>query len=67
MTVHEGIHHGLRAVQGLTRDPRYLLPLPMKEWLPEDHPALFVVDAVKEMNLDAFDEGDSEDGKGNVP
>jgi transposase len=50
-----------------TRDQRYLLPLSMKEWLPEGHPAWFVIDAVKEMNLDAFYEGYSEDGSGNVP
>jgi transposase len=50
-----------------TRDQRYLLPLSMKDWLREDHPAWFVIDAVQEMNLDAFYEGYSEDGSGNVP
>jgi transposase len=50
-----------------TRDQRYLLPLSMKEWLPEDHPAWFVIDAIKQMNLDAFYEGYSADGSGNVP
>jgi hypothetical protein len=39
----------------------------MKDWLPEGHPAWFGIDAVKEMDLDAFYEGNSEDGSGNVP
>jgi transposase len=50
-----------------TRDQRYLLPLSMKDWLPEGHPAWFVIDAVKEIDLDAFYEGYSADGSGNIP
>jgi transposase len=50
-----------------TRDQRYLLPLSMKDWLPEDHPSWFIIDAIKQMNLDDFYEGYSADGSGNVP
>ena len=36
------------------RDQLYLLPVSIAEWLPEDHLAWFVLDAVEEMDLDAF-------------
>jgi transposase len=36
------------------RDQRFLLPPSMAEWLPEDHLAWFVLDAVEEMDLSAF-------------
>jgi transposase len=49
------------------RDQQYLLPASMKEWLPEGHPAWFVIDAVREMDLEAFYDGYSKDGSGNVP
>lgn len=49
------------------RDQQYLLPASMKEWLPEGHPAWFVIDAVQQMDLDEFYEGYSPDGSGNVP
>ena len=36
------------------RDQLYLLPVSISEWLPEDHLAWFVLDAVDEMDLDGF-------------
>jgi hypothetical protein len=31
------------------RDQQYLMPVSLREWLPEDHLAWFVLDAVTEM------------------
>jgi len=36
------------------RDQKLLLPPSLREWLPEDHLAWFVLDAVEEMDLSAF-------------
>jgi len=36
------------------RDQLLLLPPSLAEWLPEDHLAYFIIDAVEEMDLDAF-------------
>jgi hypothetical protein len=36
------------------REQELLLPPSLREWLPEDHLAWFVVDAVGEMDLSAF-------------
>jgi transposase len=46
------------------RDQLYLLPVPAAEWLPEDHLAYFVLDAVAEMDLSAFYAGYRDDGWG---
>jgi hypothetical protein len=46
------------------RDQLYLLPVSIAEWLPEDHLAWFVLDAVDEMDLSAFYAGYREDGWG---
>lgn len=46
------------------RDQELLLPPSMREWLPEDHLAWFVADAVEEMDLAAFYGADREDGWG---
>ena len=46
------------------RDQLYLLPVSISEWLPEDHLAWFVLDAVDEMDLDGFYAGSREDGWG---
>src|SRR5215207_3754210 len=46
------------------RDQLYLLPVSVVEWLPEDHLAWFVLDAVDEMDLDVFYAGYREDGWG---
>ena len=36
------------------RDQELLLPPSLREWLPEDHLAWFVLDAVAELDLEAF-------------
>jgi hypothetical protein len=36
------------------REQKLLLPPNMRDWLPDDHLAWFVVDAVEEMDLSAF-------------
>jgi transposase len=36
------------------REQELLLPPSLREWLPDDHPAWFVIDAVAEMDLAAF-------------
>src|SRR5215218_9074715 len=39
---------------GCDREQEFLLPLSLREWLPEDHLAWFVIDAVAAMGLAAF-------------
>src|SRR6478736_1321535 len=46
------------------REQELLLPLSLREWLPEEHLAWFVLDAVGEMDLAAFYAGYREDGWG---
>jgi transposase len=46
------------------RDQTYLLPPSMKDWLPEDHLAFFVLDAVSEIDLSPFYSHYREDGWG---
>lgn len=46
------------------RDQPYLLPPSLKDWLPQDHLAWFLLDAVKEMDLRSFYVGYREDGWG---
>ena len=46
------------------RDQELLLPPSMREWLPEDHLAWFVLDAVDELDLSAFYGAYREDGWG---
>lgn len=48
----------------LDRDQQYLMPPSLREWLPEDHLAWFVIDAVAEMDLSAFYGRYREDGWG---
>src|SRR3954463_4570873 len=36
------------------REQSFLMPPDVREWLPEDHLAWFVIDAVESMELDAF-------------
>lgn len=36
------------------RDQMYLMPVSIREWLPEDHLAWFIIDAVKEIDLTSF-------------
>ena len=46
------------------RAQTYLLPPNMKDWLPGDHLVWFVIDAVEQMDLGAFDAAYRSDGKG---
>jgi transposase len=46
------------------RDQSLLLPPSLREWLPEDHLAWFVLDAVAELDLEAFYAGYRADGWG---
>src|SRR3954469_74810 len=46
------------------REQELLLPPSLREWLPEDHLAWFVLDAVDAMNLKAFFVGYRDDGWG---
>jgi transposase len=46
------------------RDQELLLPPSLREWLPEDHLAWFVVDAVEEIDLGAFYGAYRDDGWG---
>jgi transposase len=46
------------------REQAFLMPPSPREWLPEDHLAWFVLDAVAEMDLDAFYADYRSDGHG---
>jgi len=46
------------------RDQELLLPPSMREWLPEDHLAWFVADAVQELDLASFYDAYRDDGWG---
>jgi hypothetical protein len=43
-------------------DQELLLPPPLREWLPEDLLAWFVLESVRELDLDAFDAAYRSDG-----
>ena len=49
---------------GCDRDQELLLPPSLKEWLPEDHLAWFALEAVGELDLDAFYAAYRQDGWG---
>lgn len=46
------------------RKQKYLMPLSMEDWLPEDHLSWFVVDAVERMDLSPFRAHYRTDGRG---
>jgi transposase len=46
------------------REQELLLPLSLREWLPDDHLAWFVLDAVEAMDLRVFFAGYRDDGWG---
>jgi len=46
------------------RDQPYLMPVSLRDWLPEDHLAWFVLDAVSQMDLAAFHAAYRQDGWG---
>jgi len=49
---------------GCDRDQSFLMPPDVREWLPADHLAWFVIDAVGEMDLSAFYAAYRADGHG---
>lgn len=51
-------------VRGGDRDQLLLMPLSVREWLPEDHLAFFVLDVVEELDVTAFLRAHRADGRG---
>jgi hypothetical protein len=49
---------------GCDRDQSFLMPPDVRDWLPEDHFAWFVLDAVAGMNLRGFYDAYRRDGVG---
>jgi transposase len=49
---------------GCGREQAFLMPPSLREWLPEDHLAWFIVDAVEDMDLEAFYADYRADGHG---
>ena len=49
------------------REQSFLMPPDVRDWLPEDHLAWFVIDAVGEMNLNAFYASYRHDGRSRPP
>src|SRR6478672_12225213 len=49
---------------GCDREQELLLPPSLREWLPEEHLAWFVLDAVAELDVGAFYAGYRDDGWG---
>ena len=49
------------------REQGFLLPPDVREWLPEDHLAWFVIEAVAQMDLGAFYAAYRADGHGRAP
>ena len=56
-----------RSFLGCDRDQELLLPPSLRDWLPENHLAWFVVEAVEAMDLAAFYAAYREDGRGRPP
>ena len=53
--------------QGLDLDQALLLPPSLRDWLPEDHLAWFVIDAVSKLDVDALLDRYRMSGKGELP
>ncbi|GAA1739785.1 hypothetical protein [Microcella frigidaquae] len=51
-------------VRSSDRDQGFLLPPSVRDWLPEDHLAFFVIDVVAELDLAAFYAAFRADGRG---
>ena len=49
------------------REQSFLMPPDVREWLPENHLAWFVIRAVQEMGLDAFYAAHRVDGRSRPP
>ncbi len=48
------------------RGQEFLLPPSVLEWLPQDHLAFFIIDAVDQMDLSGFYRSYREDGRGGM-
>ena len=59
-----GMMSGMQNFLPVQRDQQYLMPPSLAEWLPEDHLAWFVIDAVDQMDLSAFRASYRADGWG---
>jgi hypothetical protein len=46
------------------REQAFLMPPSLRDWLPEDHLAWFVIESVEQLDLDAFYETYRADGHG---
>jgi transposase/Trp operon repressor len=46
------------------REQLFLMPPSVRDWLPDDHLAFFVVDVIAELDLDAFYASHRDDGRG---
>ncbi len=46
------------------RDQQFLLPPSLRDWLPEEHFAWFLLDAIAQMDLSSFHAAHRIDGKG---
>lgn len=56
-----------RFKQGDNVDQGFLLPLSMRDWLPEDHLAWFIMDAVDALDVDVLLDSYRVSGKGELP
>ena len=56
-----------RFKQGLDVDQGFLLPPSIRDWLPEDHLAWFIMDAVDALDIDALLDRYRVSGKGELP
>ena len=57
-----------KTYQPWTQDQAYLLPPSMRDWLPEDHLAWFILDVVSQLDLGAIEDAiQSKDARGQRP
>ena len=57
-----------KSYQPRTQDQAYLLPPSLRDWLPEDHLAWFILDVVSQLDLSAIDDAiQSKDARGQRP
>ena len=49
------------------REQQYLMPASLSDWLPEEHFAWFVLEAVEQLDLSAFHAAYRDDGWGRRP
>ena len=59
-----GLLHDTQNFIGCGREQAFLLPLSLREWLPEDHLAWLVIEAIGELDLGEFYAEYRDDGHG---